>query len=141
MEARVEDAEGGVVFARDCDNRAVGEDRRLRPYEHPVFRDAGRSNISTNVAERGPETFPWLRMNPPKCSVALSPELHAKRLDVFENVLERALIKGGFFLRQLGTEVNDPCVRRSPNDVHAIQPGEHDVRVRPTVRIRRLREP
>lgn len=47
MEARVQDAESGVVIAGKCDYGLVRLDCRIQPNEHPMLCDLRRSDETT----------------------------------------------------------------------------------------------
>ena len=58
-------------------------------------------------------------------------------MDVFADVPERLLVKGGFGLRHAPAEIDDPLARRTAGHVHAVHPRLEHIRIGASVRIGR----
>src|SRR5690606_18345754 len=93
VEARVEDAEGGVVIASDCDQLVIWAPFARHPDEQSMFGYGRCGDIPGETPERTPHTLASFDVTPPEARVYLTLVRGSNRLHVLDQMGKWRFIK------------------------------------------------
>ncbi|MDE0178273.1 MAG: hypothetical protein OXP36_06715, partial [Gammaproteobacteria bacterium] len=141
MEPAVQNAERYIVVTGDDDELVVGADARFQPVKQPMLGDRRRDDVAREPVKRLPHALSRFDMPPPVETIRFPAVPLSARPDAFLDVPEGFFIEPRVRFRHLATEIDDPLARRTPGQVHAVDPGFKHVGIGPPVRIGRKAQP